>query len=45
MIKQQNIIAKKHLGQNFLRNKNILDAIIDFETLVEKNIVEIGPGP
>lgn len=40
-----NITAKKHLGQNFLRNKNILDTIVGPGDLSEKDIVEIGPGP
>ncbi len=39
------IQAKKHLGQNFLRNKNILDHIIHADSLFGKDILEIGPGP
>ncbi len=39
------ITAKKHLGQNFLQNKNILDNIIDSEDLSQNDILEIGPGP
>lgn len=37
--------AKKHLGQNFLRNKNILEHIVHTDTLSGKDILEIGPGP
>lgn len=39
------IKAKKHLGQNFLKNIHILDSIIGDESLVHYDIVEIGPGP
>lgn len=39
------IKAKKHLGQNFLRNKNILAAIVWKNDLHEKHVIEIGPGP
>ncbi len=39
------IHAKKHLGQNFLRNKNILNAIVGENSLSGKDILEIGPGP
>jgi len=39
------ITAKKHLGQNFLQNKNILDNIISSEDLSQNNVLEIGPGP
>jgi 16S rRNA (adenine1518-N6/adenine1519-N6)-dimethyltransferase len=35
---------KKSLGQNFLRDKNIIDKIINLVQIKEKNIVEIGPG-
>jgi|GEM_PF-2879272 len=37
------IAAKKHLGQNFLHNKNILNTIVGDGDLSEKDIVEIGP--
>lgn len=39
------VTAKKHLGQNFLQNKNILDNIIASDDLSQKDILEIGPGP
>lgn len=37
------ITAKKHLGQNFLRNTHILEKIVGFEELSEYDVVEIGP--
>jgi len=39
------ITAKKHLGQNFLQNKNILDNIIGSLDLSQHDVLEIGPGP
>jgi len=39
------ITAKKHLWQNFLHNKDILNAIVDADDLSQKDIIEIGPGP
>lgn len=37
--------AKKHLGQNFLSDKNILEEIIDFSGVVSGDtVLEIGPG-
>ena len=39
------IKAKKHLWQNFLRNKNILASIVWVGELSDKHIIEIGPGP
>jgi len=39
------IQAKKHLGQNFLRNKHILEQIVHADTLSGRDILEIGPGP
>ena len=38
------IFAKKSLGQNFLKDKNILNKIINLNNLKEKNVIEIGPG-
>ena len=35
---------KKSLGQNFLRDKNIINKIIHSVQIKDKNIVEIGPG-
>ena len=40
------IIPKKHLGQNFIFDQNILNKIISNILPIEKfNIIEIGPGP
>ncbi|MEI6711289.1 MAG: rRNA adenine N-6-methyltransferase family protein [bacterium] len=39
----ENITAKKHLGQNFLRNKNILNTIVNADDLSSEDIIEIGP--
>ncbi len=36
--------AKKSLGQNFLRDPNIINKILDQINIFNKNIVEIGPG-
>ncbi len=44
MIKEP-ITAKKHLGQNFLRNKNILENIVDADDLSWEDILEVGPWP
>ena len=38
------IFAKKSLGQNFLKDKNIINKIIDLNNLRKKNVIEIGPG-
>ena len=35
---------KKSLGQNFLRDKNIINKIINLVQVKERNVVEIGPG-
>lgn len=35
---------KKHLGQNFLINKNIVKTIVDSVDLKSKTVFEIGPG-
>lgn len=37
--------AKKHLWQNFLRNPKILEKIVWWDSLVDKHIIEVGPGP
>ena len=36
------ILAKKSLGQNFLKDKNILKKIIDLIEVKNRNIIEIG---
>ena len=38
------IISKKSLGQNFLKDQNIINKIIKSIIIKNKNIVEIGPG-
>ncbi|WP_025755160.1 16S rRNA (adenine(1518)-N(6)/adenine(1519)-N(6))-dimethyltransferase RsmA [Mycoplasmopsis cricetuli] len=38
------IKAKKHFGQNFLSDQNIIKKIINIFNLHNQNIVEIGPG-
>ena len=35
---------KKSLGQNFLKDKNIITKILSLTKLKNKNIIEIGPG-
>jgi 16S rRNA (adenine1518-N6/adenine1519-N6)-dimethyltransferase len=40
-----NIKAKKSLGQNFLKNKRVLEKIIDVSNLSKSDLVlEVGPG-
>ena len=40
------IIPKKHLGQNFIFDQNILNKIVKNILPIKKfNIIEIGPGP
>ena len=38
------IKAKKSLGQNFLKDKNILEKIINLTNIEDKVVLEIGPG-
>jgi len=38
------IKPKKSLGQNFLIDRNILEQIVDTVEVLNKNILEIGPG-
>ena len=35
---------KKSLGQNFLKDNNILNKIVTLEPLFDQKIFEIGPG-
>ena len=35
---------KKSLGQNFLRDKNVIKKIVNIIKIKDKNIIEIGPG-
>jgi 16S rRNA (adenine1518-N6/adenine1519-N6)-dimethyltransferase len=39
-----NIKAKKSLGQNFLVDRNILEQIVSTVDIVNKEVLEIGPG-
>ena len=36
--------SKKSLGQNFLRDKNVIKKILNTVKIKNKNVVEIGPG-
>ena len=45
IMKQNNIIANKNLGQNFLINENVVDTIVDSAQIGKEDlIIEIGPG-
>ena len=37
-------LSKKSLGQNFLRDNNVIKKIVNTVKIKDKNIVEIGPG-
>lgn len=37
--------AKKHLGQNFLKNTKILEAIVGEASLEKMHVLEVWPGP
>lgn len=41
----ERIQAKKYLGQNFLKNKKILEMIVWTESLENISVVEVWPGP
>lgn len=44
-LKEKNLYAKKHYGQNFLIDKNVLNNIISLSNVTKDDIViEIGPG-
>ena len=36
--------SKKSLGQNFLKDQNIIKKILNLKNIKNKDIVEIGPG-
>ena len=36
--------SKKSLGQNFLKDKNIIKKTVNLVEVKNKNIIEIGPG-
>lgn len=44
IIQRDNIKAKKHFGQNFLVDLNILKKIISSSKPDNENVIEIGPG-
>ena len=45
LMKKYNIYANKNLGQNFLINEEVVDAIIKNSELTSEDLViEIGPG-
>lgn len=45
ILKDKGMYAKKHFGQNFLIDKNVLNKIIDISNITkEDTIIEIGPG-
>jgi len=45
LIKKEKLWAKKHLGQNFLINKKIIETIIKAANLNKEDlIIEVGPG-
>lgn len=45
ILKENGILLKKSLGQNFLINQNIIDRIIEISNISKEDIVlEIGPG-
>ena len=45
LLKEKGMYAKKHFGQNFLIDKNVLNKIIDISGITKDDIViEIGPG-
>ena len=41
---QQNVVAKKKFGQNFLKDQSVLRKIVEAMPKNENKIVEIGPG-
>lgn len=45
ILKENDMYAKKHFGQNFLIDKNVLNKIIDISKITkEDTVIEIGPG-
>ncbi|QNM93640.1 16S rRNA (adenine(1518)-N(6)/adenine(1519)-N(6))-dimethyltransferase RsmA [Mycoplasma sp. Pen4] len=41
---KKEVYAKKHFGQNFLKDNNIIKKIIEVFDFSNQNVVEIGPG-
>lgn len=45
LLEENDLVAKKYFGQNFLVNDNILNKICDVSNIDENtNVIEIGPG-
>lgn len=45
LLSQHNLHAKKHLGQNFIIDRNIIDKIVSVAKINKQNdVLEIGPG-
>ncbi|MBE6504002.1 MAG: ribosomal RNA small subunit methyltransferase A [Methanobrevibacter sp.] len=45
ILKEKGMYAKKHFGQNFLIDKNVLNKIISISNITkEDTVIEIGPG-
>ncbi|MDV3179015.1 MAG: rRNA adenine N-6-methyltransferase family protein, partial [Candidatus Phytoplasma australasiaticum] len=44
MIKNEKHIFKKKYVQNFLNNFNILNLIVEYANIVNKNVIDNGPG-
>jgi len=46
IVKQNNVAAKKSLGQNFIFDTNVLNKIVSVSgNVFKKHVLEIGPGP
>ncbi|VEU76363.1 16S rRNA (adenine(1518)-N(6)/adenine(1519)-N(6))-dimethyltransferase RsmA [Mycoplasmopsis columboralis] len=41
---KKEVYAKKHFGQNFLKDQNIINKIVDVFDFQNHNVIEIGPG-
>lgn len=44
LLSTNNANIKKHFGQNFLLDQNVLTKIIDSADIENQNVIEIGPG-
>ena len=45
ILSSKNMYAKKHFGQNFLVDKNVLKKIVEISSITkEDTVIEIGPG-
>lgn len=45
VLKEKGMYAKKHFGQNFLIDKNVLNKIVDISNITKDDtVIEIGPG-